>query len=149
MNNDKMTRRAQVFNAIRGVGYILTESELTVVCGELEGPVEPKPEIVRVLKLVEFVGERKAVENQMSRGLGTGTRVIGFGEKRVHINSAILGDYPMVFDALPARLSPDHQARHIVARVVEMWLGLKAKDPDASASVNIETIAKDMSGVSL
>lgn len=51
------------------------------------------PEIVRVLRVYVFEGERKKVDEQIARSLGDGTRIVGNGMK-IHV--ATVGSIPEI-----------------------------------------------------
>lgn len=62
-------------------------------------PEPPVPqEIIRVLKIVEYVGERREVENTLKRGIQPN----GLNAGRIVINTAILGTFPEVLDGSAA-----------------------------------------------
>jgi len=54
-------------------------------------PAEPAPEIVRVLRIVEYVGPRAGVEQEVAMALH-GTKHIG--KTGIMIRATTLGEYP-------------------------------------------------------
>lgn len=70
---------------------------------------------VRVLRMVEFVGPRSWVEEQVARSI-KGTRIVHPG---CEIRTAIVGDYPEVLKQAPkveGFTDPDYDARSKVTR---------------------------------
>lgn len=58
-------------------------------------PPSPQPEIVRVMRLYVFEGERKAIEKQLLRSLGDGSKLLG-GVEGIKIHVATIGSFPEI-----------------------------------------------------
>jgi hypothetical protein len=147
----------EVLTYLGGQGYFLTNDEqaglgslLVVAESAAEAHKEclkPKPDVVRVLKLVEFVGERKAVEEQLSMGLGEGTRnLTRHGKGVCIINSAVVGSYPELLENLPIRFQPSGQTEAIVSEVLKHWHDVESTDAGRSGDEKIAMVARRLAG---
>lgn len=83
-------------------------------------------DIVRVLRVYEFIGPRDLVEQQVSRSL-KGTKILPNG---MAIRSATVGDYPEILADMSNPMS--------IAETVQ-----KHKDP-VSGEFNYDLIARDL-----
>lgn len=68
-------------------------------------------DIVRVLRIIEYVGPRSKVEKQVGRSIGPGPTDFGNG---VTIRTAVLGQYPECLVSMRLQVEGNEQAKAVV-----------------------------------
>lgn len=69
-------------------------------------------DIIRVLKIIEYVGPRSVVESQLSRSLGDGTKVFG-PNNSMTIRIATVGSYPEILAATKEECNKPAEEKYV------------------------------------